>query len=84
MVGSPIAGTLLAIFTVIKLFLFLLGLKNPVIIAPKELENVELAVVITGCDTGFGKDLAFTLGENGFKIFAACLFKESFQQFEGK
>lgn len=84
MICSPVAGVLLLIFTAIKLFSLLLGWKQA-IIDPKELENVEFVVVITGCDSGFGKDLAFTLGrEKGFKVFAACLFKESFQQFEGR
>ena len=31
------------------------------------------AVVITGCDTGFGHDLAKSLHRLGFTVFAGCL-----------
>ncbi len=31
------------------------------------------AVFITGCDTGFGRQLALKLAKKGFKIYAACL-----------
>lgn len=32
------------------------------------------AVLITGCDTGFGNLLARKLDKAGFKVFACCLF----------
>ncbi|GIY27040.1 hypothetical protein CDAR_504151 [Caerostris darwini] len=31
------------------------------------------AVLITGCDTGFGFNIAKRLGEKGFQVFAGCL-----------
>lgn len=34
------------------------------------------AVFITGCDTGFGKELASRLDKLGFKVFAGCLLPE--------
>ena len=37
----------------------------------------EQAVVVTGCDTGFGHDFALTLAEAGFTVFAGCLREES-------
>ena len=51
-------------------------------IEPKKLlassSPVELAVLITGCDTGFGKELAIRLASQlGFTVFAGCYGKES-------
>ncbi|KAB7503761.1 D-beta-hydroxybutyrate dehydrogenase, mitochondrial [Armadillidium nasatum] len=34
------------------------------------------AVFITGCDTGFGHQLAVRLDKLGFKVYAGCLFPE--------
>jgi hypothetical protein len=31
------------------------------------------AVLITGCDTGFGHDLALELYRKGWKVYAGCL-----------
>jgi NAD(P)-dependent dehydrogenase (short-subunit alcohol dehydrogenase family) len=42
-----------------------------------------LAVVVTGCDTGFGKEIVFRLVAEGFVVFAGCLKKESKKQYEG-
>jgi len=36
-----------------------------------------MAVVVTGCDTGFGAALAPALAEDGYTVFACCLKKES-------
>lgn len=48
-------------------------------------DGVELAVVITGCDSGFGKDTAIELSNRGFVVFAGCRsLDESRKQFEGK
>jgi hypothetical protein len=36
--------------------------------------SVEIGIVITGCDTGFGKELAlFCANELGYTVFAGCL-----------
>lgn len=47
--------------------------------------NKEMAIVITGCDTGFGKELVFELVNKQYSglsvIFAGCLQEESFGQF---
>jgi 11-cis-retinol dehydrogenase len=45
-------------------------------------ESIELAVVVTGCDTGFGKDLAVRLSEKGFMVFVGCLQDKSMTLFE--
>ena len=53
-------------------------------ILPKNFPNKELAVVVTGCDTGFGKELVYSLVSRGFVVFPACLKKESFDQFQAE
>ena len=40
--------------------------------------------MITGCDTGFGNQLAQKLHAMGFTVFACCLNKESFGALELK
>ncbi|XP_077979201.1 D-beta-hydroxybutyrate dehydrogenase, mitochondrial-like [Glandiceps talaboti] len=41
----------------------------------KQLDVGRKAVLITGCDSGFGYSLAVHLDSLGFRVFAACLFK---------
>jgi NAD(P)-dependent dehydrogenase (short-subunit alcohol dehydrogenase family) len=45
-------------------------------------DTTELAIVITGCDSGFGKELALWAAEAGFVVFAGCLSKDSFDHFK--
>lgn len=45
-------------------------------------KNQEYCVVITGCDSGFGKELVSPLVDRGFTVFCGCLQKESFQCFQ--
>lgn len=48
-------------------------------------DGVEIAVVVTGCDAGFGKDAAFELSKRGFVVFAGCIsLDKSKIQFDGK
>ena len=35
--------------------------------------RARLAVVVTGCDTGFGRALAIELAQRGYVVFAGCL-----------
>jgi hypothetical protein len=42
--------------------------------------NDERPIVITGCDTGFGHDLALTLVEKGWKVYAGCLTDKGMAQ----
>lgn len=37
---------------------------------------IKKAVLITGCDSGFGNLLARRLDGAGFKVYACCLFKD--------
>ncbi|KAM5165239.1 D-beta-hydroxybutyrate dehydrogenase, mitochondrial-like [Mantella aurantiaca] len=64
--------------TIISISLLLLSIviyarrkQNPVCLDPKE-----RAVLITGCDSGFGNQLARRLLDMGFTVFATCLFPE--------
>lgn len=43
--------------------------------------KTQLAVVISGCDSGIGKELAMCLALEGFVVFAGCLKSESFDHF---
>jgi NAD(P)-dependent dehydrogenase (short-subunit alcohol dehydrogenase family) len=46
--------------------------------------NVQLAIVVTGCDSGFGRDIALWASTAGFVVFAGCLNGESVDYFHGK
>lgn len=51
----------------------MLTLQNPQV--PKmRVKPDRMAVLITGCDTGFGNLLARKLDKAGFKVLACCLF----------
>ncbi|KAI1286917.1 17-beta-hydroxysteroid dehydrogenase type 6 [Halotydeus destructor] len=45
-------------------------------ITKDKVSPVKKAVLITGCDTGFGHELAVKLDLYGFKVFAGCLFPD--------
>lgn len=42
----------------------------------------ELAVYITGCDHGFGKELSLALSMRGFVVFAGCLTESGIEEFK--
>jgi 3-hydroxybutyrate dehydrogenase len=48
---------------------------------PKRHPGKELAVVVTGCDSGFGKEIALWAADAGFVVFAGCLKTESIREF---
>lgn len=45
-------------------------------------QKQQLAVVITGCDSGFGKELAIWAAQAGYTVFAGCLSSQSFTNFD--
>jgi short chain dehydrogenase len=47
---------------------------------PSNKPEYNLAIVITGCDTGFGKDLAVHCADVGYTVFAGCYQYESSKQ----
>lgn len=44
---------------------------------------MQYGVVITGCDSGIGRELALCLATEGFVVFAGCLQNESLDAFSG-
>ena len=82
LVAGPVAAVgliLLTAFRIVKWFVRLFGIG---IIAPKKTPEKQLAVVVTGCDTGFGRDLSMQLMREGFVVFCGCLRKESLKDFK--
>jgi len=43
----------------------------------------ELAVLVTGCDSGLGRALVLRLADEGFTVFAGCLHPEAFVVVDG-
>lgn len=82
MFALPVTVVSLVILTTIRVILIVSGNSGEDAFDPRHHEDKQLAVVITGCDTGFGKELAILAAQLGFFVFAGCLKKESFQQFE--
>jgi NAD(P)-dependent dehydrogenase (short-subunit alcohol dehydrogenase family) len=71
-------GILLMLQTVLKLARYLVGFDD---VVPQQ--GMELGVIITGCDSGFGQQLAFALARDRFTVFAGCLRAEAMDQFKG-
>ena len=65
-------------------FLWMAGFTHSRAFHPQETINSEkeLAVVITGCDSGIGRELAIVSAQQGYTVFAACLQRESLKQFD--
>lgn len=78
----PVVGILLLIISMLKVIKYLHSPKAKVVDAKNG--DKELAVYITGCDSGFGKDLAFALYDKGFIVFPGCLSEDGMKQFEGE
>jgi NAD(P)-dependent dehydrogenase (short-subunit alcohol dehydrogenase family) len=84
---SPLAGLLLVYLTLFKLIRYIVllpfGLEEGRKIQPSEGESdVRYGVVISGCDSGFGCDLAHELARRRFVVFAGCLTREAMEQYE--
>ena len=79
--GTPLAVLCLLIRTLVKLVLWCWSGNDRDYCDPAKHPNDRLAVVITGCDSGFGKEIALWAADAGFVVFAGCLKNESMQQF---
>jgi short chain dehydrogenase len=44
-------------------------------------DTPELAILVTGCDSGFGKEIVIWAAQAGYVVFAGCLQAASFAQF---
>jgi NAD(P)-dependent dehydrogenase (short-subunit alcohol dehydrogenase family) len=84
LVGAPVASVGVLAIAIYKLLAFVAKLLGYGCIKPNSNAEQKLAVVVTGCDTGFGHDLAFALMKEGFVVFCCCLRKESFKAFENQ
>ena len=80
---TPVATLFLHIHAACKLVLWALGWTGENAYPSKDVDAPELAVVITGCDSGFGKELALLADKASFQVFAGCLFQHSFDHFKG-
>lgn len=76
--GAPLVGISLLCISLYELLRYFFWNRRR--IEPKSIEQ-ELAVVITGCDSGFGKEMAFRLAAEGFIVFAGCLQEKSLKHF---
>ena len=78
---TPFTIMFLQIQLMARLLFWWTGMTKENYYDPAEHEDEELAIVITGCDSGFGKEIAFWAAEKGFYVFAGCLNEKSFAQF---
>ena len=78
LVGTPIAIVVLILRAVFRLLALYGWTKNNSTTAYDPKANpptvdCEMAVVITGCDSGFGQELALAAADAGYTVFAGCL-----------
>ena len=50
--------------------------------APGSAHTAQEAIVVTGCDSGFGYAAALDLAQRGYTVFALCFAQQSSQQLE--
>jgi len=81
-IGGPLASLGLVVLSIYKLLHWFMRLFGFGVIAPKTKPGQQLAVVVTGCDSGFGRDLSLQLIGEGFIVFCCCLRKESIKDYK--
>jgi NAD(P)-dependent dehydrogenase (short-subunit alcohol dehydrogenase family) len=77
LVCAPFAAVIMILWTLIRLFLYLSGYSTRTV----DTSVQELAVVITGCDSGFGLALAMACHSKGYHVFCGCLNENSLEMF---
>ena len=83
LIACPIIGIALLWNAFFKGMKYFLGFDTGMSFIDAKQTSKDLAVYITGCDTGFGKDLAFALSTKGYTVFPGCLTDAGIQQYEG-
>lgn len=78
---APIVGMVVLVMNILE-SIFYVNTKDQTV-DPKKTNQMEYGIVITGCDTGIGKELAVCLATEGFTVFAGCLHEESLSAFSG-
>jgi NAD(P)-dependent dehydrogenase (short-subunit alcohol dehydrogenase family) len=76
---APFVAFLLLFWTLFRLVLYLIGYSTNKV----DTSVQELSVIITGCDSGFGFDIAQSCHTKGYYVFCCCLKEDSLQMFEG-
>uniref|UniRef100_A0A0N4ZE41 Retinol dehydrogenase n=1 Tax=Parastrongyloides trichosuri TaxID=131310 RepID=A0A0N4ZE41_PARTI len=71
---------LFLLITIIIILLYILTINVFQSIEINEISNK--CIIITGCDTGFGKEIAIKANDKGFIVFACCLTKVGVNDFE--
>jgi NAD(P)-dependent dehydrogenase (short-subunit alcohol dehydrogenase family) len=88
LLATPVIVVILHVQGIVNLLVWSMGWTGDGYYDPRRRQqegsppNTELAVIITGCDSGFGKEFALWADRAGYTVFAGCLSKESFAQFE--
>ena len=78
--SAPFAGFAMIFWTTLRFILYLVGYSTKTV----DTSTQDLAVVITGCDSGFGFDLALACQAKGYYVFCGCLKEESLASFAEK
>ncbi|CAL8291052.1 unnamed protein product [Lota lota] len=76
MATDVLIGQLVGVFSVSLLCVALLAARRRRRTPPPPQEGDGRAVLVTGCDSGFGRHLALRLDHLGFTVFAGCLLPE--------
>jgi NAD(P)-dependent dehydrogenase (short-subunit alcohol dehydrogenase family) len=79
LVGFPLAAVVALVRMIWQVITHFVGGGD---VDPKALKTTELAVLVTGCDSGFGKDLVPVLTAKGFTVFCGCLHATSLTQYQ--
>ena len=78
LIGCFYASCACPLLAFYQMILYITGMGNKSVLD----EEKELAVIITGCDSGFGRAAVPALTSQGFVVFCGCLKKDSFRYYE--
>ena len=78
--GARFAGFAMIFWTTLRFVLYRVGYSTKTV----DTSTQDLAVVISGCDSGVGYDLAMACEAKGYHVFCGCLKEESLASFAPK